>query len=139
MSDFLIVMLTALVSGGFAIPLGFLLKMPVLAIYAATVAGAVIGMVVFAFVGGGLRSWAMSRIKDPEGAQERVSGLLGKWGTQGLGLVGPIFPGVTISVILGLALGANRGELVRWMTLGIFGLYAVYTVGLAILIEITGV
>lgn len=139
MSDFLIVMATALLSGGFAIPLGFLLEMPALAVYLAAVAGAVIGMVVFAFVGGGLRTWLMKRIKNPEEAQEKVSGLLGKWGVQGLGLIGPIFPGVTISVVAGLALGADRKELIKWMTIGIFGLYALYTIGLAILIEITGV
>ena len=139
MSDFLIVMVTALISGGFAIPLGFLLEMPALSVYVAAVAGSVLGMIIFAFVGGGLRSWVIGRMKDPEEAHERVSGLLGEWGTPGLGLIGPIFPGVTISVIAGLALGADRGELVRWMTLGIFALYAVYTVGLAILIEITGV
>jgi hypothetical protein len=139
MSDFLIVVLTALISGGFAIPLGFLLEMPALSVYVAAVAGAVVGMIIFAFVGGGLRSWVIGRMENPEEAQEKVSGLLGKWGTPGLGLIGPIFPGVTISTIAGLALGADRGELVRWMTVGIFGLYAVYTVGLAILIEITGV
>lgn len=139
MSDFLIVMVTALLSGGFAIPLGFLLEMPALTVYLAAVAGAVIGMVVFAFVGGGLRTWLMKRIKNPEEAQEKVSGLLGKWGVQGLGLIGPIFPGVTISVVAGLALGAGRKELIKWMTIGIFGLYALYTIGLAILIEITGV
>lgn len=139
MSDFLIVMVTALISGGFAIPLGFLLEMPAVTVYLAAVAGAVIGMVVFAFVGGGLRTWLVKRIKNAEEAQEKVSGLLGKWGVQGLGLIGPIFPGVTISVVAGLALGADRKELIKWMTIGIFGLYGVYTVGLAILIEITGV
>ena len=139
MSDFLIVVLTALLSGGFAIPLGFLLEMPMLSIYVAAVAGAIIGMVVFAFVGGGLRSWMMKRMKNPEDAHEKVSKVLGQWGTRGLGLIGPIFPGVTVSVVVGLAAGIDRNELVKWMTIGIFGLYAVYTVGLAVLIEITGV
>ena len=139
MSDFLIVVLTALLSGGFAIPLGFLLEMPMLSIYVAAVAGAIIGMVVFAFVGGGLRSWMMKRMKNPEDAHEKVGKVLGQWGTRGLGLIGPIFPGVTVSVVVGLAAGIDRNELVKWMTIGIFGLYAVYTVGLAVLIEITGV
>mgnify|MGYP001827968844 FL=1 len=139
MSDFLIVLVTALISGGFAIPMGFLLEMPALSVYVAAVAGAIIGMVFFAFVGGGVRTWMMKRMKNPEDAHEKVSSLLGKWGTQGLGLIGPIFPGVTISVIAGLALGIERRELVKWMTLGIFALYAVFTVGLAILIEIAGI
>lgn len=139
MSDFLIVVLTALLSGGFAIALGFLLEMPMLSIYLAAVAGAIIGMVVFAFVGSGLRSWMMNRMKNPEDAHEKVGKVLGQWGTRGLGLIGPIFPGVTVSIVVGLAAGIDRNELVKWMTIGIFGLYAVYTVGLAVLIEITGV
>ena len=139
MSDFAIVMLTALVSGGFAIPLGFLLEMPALEVYVASVIGAALGMAVFAFVGGGLRSWITKRIKNPEEAQAKVAGLLGKWGIRGLGLIGPVFPGVTVSVVVGLAAGVNRNELLRWMTVGIFALYAIYTVGLAVLIEITGV
>lgn len=139
MSDFLIVAVTALLSGGFAIPLGFLLEMPALSIYLAAVVGAVIGMVVFAFVGGGIRRFAVARMKDPDEAQAKVSKLLGRWGVQGLGLIGPIFPGVTVSVIVGLAVGVDRNQLVRWMTIGILGLYALYTVGLVLLIEITGV
>ena len=139
MGDFLLVFFTALLSGGFAIPAGFLLEMPAITIYLAACAGSISGMVVFAFVGGGLRTWIVNRVKDPEGAQEKVAGLLGKWGVRGVGLIGPIFPGVTVSVLAGLAAGIDRNELVKWMTIGIFGLFAVYTVGLALLIEITGI
>ena len=39
----------------------------------------------------------------------------------------------------GLAAGVDRNELVKWMTIGIFGLFGLYTVGLALLIEITGI
>ena len=139
MSDFLIVFVTALLSGGFAIPLGFLLEMPALEVYLAAVAGAATGMVVFAFVGGGLRNWIMSRMKNPEETTERVGRLLGERGVRGLGLFGPIFPGVSISVIVGLAMGADRGELIRWMTVGILALFAIYTVGLVVLIEVFNV
>lgn len=139
MSDLLIVFTTALLSGGFAIPSGFLLELPALTTYLATCAGSIVGMVVFAFVGGGLRTWIVNRMDNPEEAQEKVAGLLGKWGVKGLGLIGPIFPGVTVSTVAGLAVGVDRNELIKWMTIGIFGLYAVYTVGLALLIEITGI
>lgn len=139
MSDFLVVFLTALLSGGFAIPAGFLLEMPLIGIYVAACAGCVAGMVIFAFVGGGLRKWIVKRVKDPEAAQERVAELLGHWGVRGLGLIGPLFPGVTVSVLAGLAAGVDRTELIKWMMVGIFGLFAVYTVGLALIIEITGI
>jgi hypothetical protein len=139
MSDVLIVFSTALLSGGFAIPTGFLLELPAIVTYLAAAAGSIAGMAVFAFVGGGLRSWIVGRMKDPEAAQENVAGLLGKWGVRGLGLIGPIFPGVTVSVLAGLAAGVDRSELIKWMTIGIFGLFALYTAGLALLIVITGV
>ena len=61
MGDALIVFTTALLSGGFAIPAGFLLELPALVTYVAACAGSVAGMVVFAFVGGGLRSWIVVR------------------------------------------------------------------------------
>ena len=110
--------------------------MPALTIYLASVAGSATGMIVFAFVGGGLRNWIVGRMKDPEQGQERVSRMLGERGVRGLGLVGPLFPGVTVSVIAGIAVGADRGELIRWMTVGIFALFALYTVGLVVLIEV---
>ena len=75
-------------------------------------------------------------MKNPEQAKERVGRLLGERGVRGLGLFGPIFPGVTVSVIVGLAMGADRGELIRWMSIGILGLFAIYTLGLVLLIEV---
>jgi len=39
-------------------------------------------------------------------------------------------------VIAGLAVGADRGELIRWMTIGILALFALYTAGLVVLIEV---
>ena len=78
MSDLLIVFTTALLSGGFAIPAGFLLELPAIATYLAACAGSIAGLVVFAFVGGGLRTWIINRMDNPEEAQQKVAGLLGK-------------------------------------------------------------
>lgn len=139
MGDVAIVFVAALLSGGFAIPAGFLLELPALVTYAAACAGSVAGMVIFAFVGGGLRKRLVSRMKNPDEAQEKVAKVLGSWGVRGLGLIGPIFPGVTVSVLAGLAAGVDRNELIKWMTIGIFGLFGLYTVGLALLIEIAGI
>ena len=139
MADFLTVFVTALASGGFAIPTGFLLDMPIAVIYLAACAGSVLGMAVFAFVGGGLRAVIVKRMKRPEDAQEKVASLLGKWGVKGVGLIGPIFPGVTVSVLVATSAGVDRSDLIKWMTVGIFGLYALYTGGLALLIAITGI
>lgn len=58
-------------------------------------------------------------------------GLAGCWAFI---LVGPIFPGVTASVVGGLALGLDRRELGKWMTIGIIVMYGLYTLGAATLV-----
>jgi len=139
MTDHLIVAIVAIISGGFAIPVGFLLDLPPIETYLAASAGALVGMGVFVFVGAGLRGWIVRKLKISEEKLEGGKRMLGKYGTKGLGLVGPIFPGVTVSALIGLTAGIARKELATWMSIGIVGLYAVYTAGLFIIIEIAGI
>jgi membrane protein DedA with SNARE-associated domain len=139
MSDHLIVAVVAVISGGFAIPVGFLLDLPPLETYLAAVFGALAGMAFFVFVGSGLRDWIVKKASISDEKMSKGSQMLGKYGIRGLGLVGPIFPGVTVSVLIGLAAGIDRKQLVIWMSIGVLAMYAVYTVGLALIIEIAGV
>lgn len=139
MSDHLIVAVVAVISGGFAIPVGFLLDLPPLETYLAAVAGALIGMAFFIFVGSGVRDWIVKRANISDERLGKGKQMLGKYGTRGLGLIGPIFPGVTVSVLIGLAAGIDRKELATWMSMGVLAMYAVYTVGLALIIEIAGI
>jgi membrane protein DedA with SNARE-associated domain len=139
MSDHLIVAVVAVISGGFAIPVGFLLDLPPLETYLAAVAGALIGMAFFIFVGSGLRDWIVKKANISEEKMSKGSQMMGKYGIRGLGLVGPIFPGVTVSVLIGLAAGIDRRQLAIWMSIGVLAMYAIYTVGLALIIEIAGI
>jgi hypothetical protein len=139
MTDHLIVALVAIISGGFAIPVGFLLDLPPIETYLSAATGALVGMAVFVFVGAGLREWIVHRLNISEEKLEGGRRMLGKYGTKGLGLVGPIFPGVSVSALIGLAAGIARKELATWMALGIVILYAVYTIGLSVIIEIAGI
>jgi membrane protein DedA with SNARE-associated domain len=139
MTDHLIVAIVAVISGGFAIPVGFLLDLPALETYLAAAVGALLGMIVFVFVGSGLRGWIVDRLNISEEKLEGGTKMLGKYGTEGLGLIGPIFPGVTVTVLIGLAAGIGRKELAKWMGLGIVLLYGIYTIGLAVIIEVTGI
>jgi membrane protein DedA with SNARE-associated domain len=139
MSDHLIVAVVAVISGGFAIPVGFLLDLPPLETYLAAVVGALAGMAFFVFVGSGLRDWIVKKASISDEKMSKGSQMLGKYGIRGLGLVGPIFPGVTVSVLIGLAAGIDRKQLVIWMSIGVLAMYAVYTVGLALIIEIAGI
>lgn len=139
MTDHLIVAVVAIISGGFAIPVGFLLELPAIETYLAAAAGALFGMVFFVFVGSGLRSWIVKRANISDEKLEKGKEMLGQYGTRGLGLIGPIFPGVTVSVLIGLTAGIDKKELTKWMSIGVLAMYAVYTIGLAVIIEITGI
>ena len=137
-------------SGGFAIPIGFALGLSPLTVYLAATIGSLSGLIVFLFAGGKVRS-RFSKSPDPdEGADldtdeaerrtdSRSHRLVERYGAKGLGMVGPIFPGVTGSVIIGLGMGLERKAIARWMSLGIAVMFAIYVAGLWSLIEIVGV
>ena len=116
MSDHLNVAVAAVISGGLAISVGFLLDLPPLETYLAEVAGALIGMAFFIFVGSGLRDWNVKKATISEERMGKGKQTLGKYGVRGLGLVGPIFEGVAVSVLIGLAAGIDRKELATWMS-----------------------
>mgnify|MGYP001815416533 CR=1 FL=1 len=129
------------ISGGFAIPIGFSLGLSPLEVYVAATAGAVLGLLVVLFAGDKLRdriTRGQTAGADSAG-QSRVRDLADRYGPAGLGLVGPIFPGVTASLIIGLTLGMPRGALAKWLGFGVAIMYALYTLGLWALIELIGV
>ena len=135
----LVVAAISFVSGGFAIPIGFSLSLSPIEVYLAASAGSMLGLWVFLFAGDRLRQRITGK-DEPEPLQRdsRVGELAERYGAKGLGLVGPIVPGVTASVLLGLALGMKRAELGRWMTAGIAVMFALYCGGLWLLIEVVG-
>ena len=114
--------------GGFAIPAGFLLDLPPLATYVAALTGALALTWIVLLSGGAARDWLVQRFAAREQkAESRVQGLIDRYGVKGLGLIGPIFPGVAASALAGLALGLETRALARWMSVGTAALYAVYT------------
>jgi pimeloyl-ACP methyl ester carboxylesterase len=136
----LVVAAISFVSGGFGIPIGFALGLEPLEVYVAASLGSVAALVLFLYAGDKIRARLM-RDRPPRepDADSRVRQLTDRFGAKGLGLVGPIFPGVTASVVIGISLGLSRASLARWMSLGIVLMYALYTVGLWLLVELFGV
>ena len=146
----LVVAAISAVSGGFAIPIGFALGLSPLTVYLAATIGSLTGLGVFLFAGDKLRS-RFERTHDQDSGddpdvddversgQARSHRLIERYGARGLGLVGPIFPGVTGSVVIGLGMGLERKAIARWMSLGIAVMFAVYVGGLWALIEVVGV
>lgn len=135
----LVVGVISFVSGGFAIPIGFSLSLSPIEVYLAASVGSMLGLWVFLLAGDRLRRRITGQDEpDPPNPDSRVGKLTERYGAKGLGLVGPIVPGVTASVLLGLGLGMKRGELGRWMTIGIGVMFAFYCGGLWLLIEVVG-
>ena len=114
--------------GGFAIPAGFLLDLPPLATYLAALAGGLAVTWIVLLTGGAVRDWLVARFAAREDkAESRVQALIDRYGVKGLGLIGPLFPGVAASALAGLALGLETRELARWLSLGTAALYGAYT------------
>jgi hypothetical protein len=147
---FLIVALAGFLIGGWAVPLGFWLGLSPLVTFLTSAGGGLAGCWAFILVGDRVAAWWRRRrgteltagppTEDEEtaagddDAAGRVGRFVDRYGVRGLGIVGPIFPGVTVSVAGGLALGLDRRELGKWMTIGIIVMYGLYTLGAALLV-----
>jgi hypothetical protein len=111
-----------------------------LEVYVAATVGSLAGLVVFLYAGDKVRAWLTTgrpqREPDPD---SRIRQVTDRYGAKGLGLVGPIFPGVTASVVIGLSLGLSRASLARWMSIGVAVMFALYAAGLWFLVEVFGV
>ena len=46
---------------------------------------------------------------------------------------------MTASVVIGLSLGLRRASLARWLSIGVAVMFAFYTFGLWLLVELVGV
>jgi hypothetical protein len=150
------VMVAGFVLGGWAVPLGFVLGLGPVATFVAAAGGGLLGCWAFLLAGDQIsavmrrhrRADTSGSAADDENeppAEEpsdeaddtdvgRVSRFVDRYGVRGLGLVGPIFPGVTASVAGGLALGLDRRSLGKWMTIGIIVMYGLYVLGLSLLV-----
>jgi hypothetical protein len=133
-----------LVLGGWAIPLGFLLEVPAPLIYVAAALGGILGCWGLLFLADRIATWwhrwrgtdAAPAAAGAPGPAGRVRVLIDRWGAKGVGLVGPIFPGVTASVLAGTAAGLDRRALARWMTVGIAVMYGLYVIGAWVLLQV---
>ena len=99
-----------------AVPAGFGIGLaPVVTVVTAAL-GALLGVMVVAALGERLRK----RLVRPSGGRARgAAHILARYGTVGLGLLAPLLVGAPLGTALGLALGAPRGRLVVWMSIGV--------------------
>jgi uncharacterized membrane protein len=132
----LLVFFSSFVVGGWSIPLGFSFGLGSLEVYLLACLGSFVGMTVLVLASGWLRRHVDLPTPDPT---SRVALMARRYGAPGLGIVGPIFPGVTVAMLLGLALDLDRRSLVAWMSVGVAVMFAIYVVVLTLLIDVVGV
>lgn len=136
--SYLIVAGISAVSGGFAIPAGFLLDLhPIETYLSAAIGSAAFLMIFVPLAAKGFKKLTEGRELSPK-AEASIARVNQRWGVKGIGLFGPIFPGITVSSLLGLALGHDPGELSRWLAIGAALLYAVYTLGIWLIFTLFG-
>jgi hypothetical protein len=147
---FVAVMVAGLTLGGWAVPMGFVFDLSPLTTFVAAAGGGLLGCWAFLLAGerisafvhrhrGETTSGEQSNNAPDEAGDDdtgRVRKFVDRFGVRGLGIVGPIFPGVTASVIGGLALGLDRRALGKWMTIGIIVMYGLYVLGLALIVSV---
>lgn len=104
-----------------AIPAGLALQLHPLVVGAMTDIGAIMGMLVILIVGGRIRTWLLQRHgeKNKDREHGRITRLWARYGVAGLGLLAPLLFGTPLGTALGITLGAPRGRLLFWMSIGI--------------------
>jgi hypothetical protein len=103
-----------------AVPAGVALGLPPILVWLATVAGAMVCIVVVVLAGERLRAWLVSRLghgRAREGG--RLRSIWERHGVIGWGLLGPLVLGAPFSAALGVGLGAPRGRLLIWLGAGV--------------------
>ena len=120
-------------------PLGITFGLPPLVVYVTTTATAT-AVTWFLLLGSPrVRSVVASGVGHGDRSVARIGDFVDRYGSVGLGLVGPLFPGVTASALSGIALDIDARHLGSWMTFGIAVWFAVFTaVSSAIRFAVTG-
>ncbi len=146
-----VVALAGFLIGGWAVPLGFVLGISPLVTFVVAAGGGLVGCWAFILAGDRVAGWWRRRrtgdgaLASPAESDKsapgddhagRVRRFVDRFGVRGLGIVGPIFPGVTASVAGGLALGLDGRELGKWMSIGIIVMYGLYTLGALLLVDL---
>jgi len=103
-----------------AVPLGFALKLDPEMTCAATVLGAVSGVVAVMALGQKVRDWFLrKRGREGQGRNRLIIRIWDRCGVPGLGLLAPLLTGAPLGAAIGVGLGARAGRLFFWMSLGV--------------------
>ena len=103
------------------IPVGFILGLDPISVFITVSAGALACTVAIILLGEKVRSFALRRWGSgaPGWRHTKARQLWETYGIKGIGLLGPLFPGVPLAAALGVALGAPRLTLMAWLAAGV--------------------
>ncbi|MCC7561047.1 MAG: small multi-drug export protein [Methanobacterium sp.] len=113
-----------------AIPLGLLMGVNPIIITIVSSAGAITATIVVTILGDNLRTRLLKwRYGDENALQEtRLYKVWNKYGVVGLGLLSPLIFGAPLGAAVGIGLGAQKNNLLIWMSIGII----LWSIGLTV-------
>ena len=120
------IVVAATISGAVAVPLGVFADVHPIVVFGVASGTAI--AVAWGLVLGGhrVRSGIIARFGGSNRAETGVRRVVDRFGPVGLGLIGPVFPGVVATSLSGVAMGVDSKRLGLWLTVGIglwFGLF----------------
>ncbi len=118
--DLLIIYFTGVTGMWKALPVGFILKVPPFYIALMTALGALTCVVMIYFFGTGIKRLFLKFFseKSKEKKEGRVRKIFIKYGCPGLGLIGTLFLGQPVVMILGMMVVKRTKNLLLWVSLG---------------------
>ena len=122
----------ALVELWAAVPTGVAMGLPAPLVWALTVSGSLVGVLLVVMAGERVRGWLLARFargRAPEGG--RLRRVWERYGVVGWGLLAPLVLGAPLAAALGVALGASRNRLLVWLSAGVVLWTSVLTVAVA--------
>jgi hypothetical protein len=123
-----VIVVAATASGAVAVPFGVFANVNPILVFVLASATAV--CVAWGLVLGGdrLRARLAKGGASDTKSDGRTRRLVDRFGPVGLGLIGPVFPGVIVSSLSGVAVGVDSKRLGIWLTIGIGIWFALFTV-----------
>jgi hypothetical protein len=115
-----------------AVPAGIAMGSSAALVWAATLAGALLGIAAIVLAGDRFRTWLVRRF-GRGGVREggRLRRVWDRYGVIGWGLLAPLIVGTGLAAAIGVALGAERWRLVVWLGLGAVVWTTVLTLAIA--------
>lgn len=129
--EYLLVFVLGVLSGGWAIAAGILLKLDPLGVYLAALAGSLSWSLVFLWLTARFRSRFLNRyFPDAEErvASSRAAGIMDRWGVPGLAWVGGLVLGPTLTLLAAAVLGADMRRFRFWWVVSAVVGFALLTV-----------